>query len=83
MNTQHLRSTNPCKSCKENKNLIVLFPFASSFEYLKMTQDGYKGTSCSTCGWLGVERRNNDVISRKLRRSAFHFLYGLLGRKNG
>ena len=82
MNTQRLRSTNPCKSCKENKNLIVLFPFASSFEYLKMTQDGYKGTSCSTCGWLGVERKTN-VISRKLGNRVIHFLYGLLGRKNG
>jgi type II secretory ATPase GspE/PulE/Tfp pilus assembly ATPase PilB-like protein len=82
MLSQHLRSTNPCESCKENKNLIVLFPFASSFEYLKMTQNGYKGTSCSTCGWLGVERRNN-VISRKFGNRVIHFLYGLLGRKNG
>lgn len=81
MHSRSLRSTNPCKSCKENKNLIVLFPSASSFEYLKMTQNGYKGTSCSTCGWLGVERKNN-VISRKFGNRVIHFLHGLFGRKS-
>ena len=83
MNTQHLRGTNPCKKCKENKDLIVLFPFASSFEYLKMTQNGYMGTRCSICGWVGVERGTNDSILRKFRRGFIHFLHGLFSRKNG
>lgn len=72
------RSIKPCRMCRQNKKLLVLFPCADSYEYLNMTKANYLSRTCSICGWLGVERKQDDIPNRNINR-IIYFLYRLLG----